>query len=176
MGESGKGGGKGKGGKKCRFILHRLVTRSTHVAAMVLSDQVLALQARDMAGKILVLHFPLTVYTVAGFEHSITNLVVVPLGNRVEASIPPPPRSPVSCISQTLSRSGTHLTDGGSRVVAGIMYGADVQVDKWVYNNLIPAAIGNFIGGGLIVGGFVTLIYSWDESGHGNLNVPMPIP
>jgi formate/nitrite transporter FocA (FNT family) len=129
-----------------------------------------------MAGKILVLHFPLTVYTVAGFEHSITNLVVVPLGNLVKASIPLPPPSPTSFLSPTLSRSGAHLTDGGACLVAGIMYGADVEFDKWVYNNLIPAAIGNFIGGGLIVGGFVTLIYSWDESGHGNLNVPMPMP
>jgi hypothetical protein len=77
-----------------------------------------------MLGKITVLHFPLTVYTVAGFEHSITNLVVVPMG---------------------------------------IMYGANVDIGRWMWNNLIPAALGNMIGGGIIVGGFVTLLYSWCE-------------
>lgn len=41
------------------------------------------------------------------------------------------------------------------------MYGADVRVDSWVSNNLLPALLGNFIGGGIIVGGFVTLMYSW---------------
>mmetsp|Transcript_42126 Transcript_42126/g.103234 ORF Transcript_42126/g.103234 Transcript_42126/m.103234 type:complete len:465 (-) Transcript_42126:160-1554(-) len=96
----------------------------------------MGISARDMAGKILVLHMPLTVYTVAGFEHSITNLVVVPMG---------------------------------------VMYGADVNVASWIWNNLIPSAIGNFVGGGIIIGGFVTLLYSWDESGHGNLNMPTPI-
>ncbi len=79
-------------------------------------------QARDMLGKVTVLHFPLTAYTIAGFEHSITNLVVVPMG---------------------------------------VMYGANVSIGPWIWNNLIPAALGNMIGGGIIVGGFVTLLYSW---------------
>uniref|UniRef100_A0A7S0W793 Formate/nitrite transporter n=1 Tax=Hemiselmis tepida TaxID=464990 RepID=A0A7S0W793_9CRYP len=75
----------------------------------------MGIAARDMAGKIAVLHFPLTMYTVAGFEHCITNLVVVPLG---------------------------------------IMYGADVDMSEWLWNNLLPSTLGNFIGGGGIVGGF----------------------
>mmetsp|Transcript_23792 Transcript_23792/g.55349 ORF Transcript_23792/g.55349 Transcript_23792/m.55349 type:complete len:386 (-) Transcript_23792:274-1431(-) len=96
----------------------------------------MGIAAREMAGKIMVLHFPLTMYTVSGFEHCITNLVVVPVG---------------------------------------IMYGADVDVSEWMWNNLIPATIGNFIGGGVIVGGFVSLIYSWNESGQPlNLNLPRP--
>mmetsp|Transcript_16109 Transcript_16109/g.40594 ORF Transcript_16109/g.40594 Transcript_16109/m.40594 type:complete len:423 (+) Transcript_16109:114-1382(+) len=97
----------------------------------------MGIAARDMAGKIMVLHFPLTMYTVSGFEHCITNLVVVPLG---------------------------------------IMYGADVVVSDWLWNNLFPATLGNFIGGGVIVGGFVSLIYSWNEEGQPlNLNVPKPL-
>mmetsp|Transcript_26287 Transcript_26287/g.51224 ORF Transcript_26287/g.51224 Transcript_26287/m.51224 type:complete len:424 (+) Transcript_26287:111-1382(+) len=96
----------------------------------------MGIAAREMAGKIAVLHFPLTMYTVSGFEHCITNLVVVPLG---------------------------------------IMYGADIHVTDWLWNNLLPATIGNFIGGGIIVGGFVSIIYSWDEQGHGNHNVPKPL-
>ena len=36
--------------------------------------------ARDMIGKLAAFHFPLTVYTVVGYEHAIANLIVLPLG------------------------------------------------------------------------------------------------
>ncbi len=47
----------------------------------------MGISARDMIGKLVALHFPLTVYTVAGFEHSIGNLILVPLGAMYGAKV-----------------------------------------------------------------------------------------
>jgi len=94
----------------------------------------MGISARDMTGKLFALHFPLTMYLVCGFEHSITNITVVAIG---------------------------------------VMHGAKINIANWLLFNLLPSLLGNYIGGGLIVGGFVTLLHSWDE-GHpgGNLNQP----
>jgi len=94
----------------------------------------MGISARDMTGKLFALHFPLTMYLVCGFEHSITNITVVAIG---------------------------------------VMHGAKINFANWLLFNLLPSLLGNYIGGGLIVGGFVTLLHSWDE-GHpgGNLNQP----
>uniref|UniRef100_A0A7S0WA65 Formate/nitrite transporter n=1 Tax=Hemiselmis tepida TaxID=464990 RepID=A0A7S0WA65_9CRYP len=89
----------------------------------------MGISARDMLGKIIVLHMPLTVYTVAGFEHAIGNLVIFPLG---------------------------------------LMYGADASVWSFIWNNLVPAVIGNAIGG-CMIGYIETLLFSWDQ-GLGNTN------
>ena len=89
----------------------------------------MGISAREMLGKIIVLHMPLTVYTVAGFEHAIGNLVIFPLG---------------------------------------VMYGADASIMAFVFNNLIPAVLGNAVGGCLI-GYIETLLFSWDQ-GLGNTN------
>jgi len=89
----------------------------------------MGISARDMLGKLIVLHMPLTVYTVAGFEHAIGNLVIFPLG---------------------------------------MMYGADASIISFLGRNLIPAAIGNAIGGCMIAY-IETLLFSWDQ-GLGNTN------
>lgn len=89
----------------------------------------MGISAREMFGKIIVLHIPLTVYTVAGFEHAIGNLVIFPLG---------------------------------------VMYGADASIVGFIFNNLIPAAVGNAIGG-VMIGYIETLLFSWDQ-GLGNTN------
>mmetsp|Transcript_16093 Transcript_16093/g.39163 ORF Transcript_16093/g.39163 Transcript_16093/m.39163 type:complete len:422 (+) Transcript_16093:140-1405(+) len=89
----------------------------------------MGISARDMLGKVIALHIPLTVYTMAGFEHAIGNLVIVPLG---------------------------------------MMYGADIGIGQFLANNLIPAAIGNAIGG-CMIGYIETLLFSWDQ-GAGNTN------
>ena len=89
----------------------------------------MGIASRDMFGKIITLHMPLTVYTVAGFEHAVGNLVIFPLG---------------------------------------IMYGADADIGEFIFNNLIPAILGNAVGGCLI-GYIETLLFSWDF-GLGNTN------
>lgn len=97
---------------------------------MICTSIQMGISARDMQGKLIVLHFPLMMYTVCGFEHALTNMVVVPLG---------------------------------------IAYGAQVNIGSWLLTNIIPAAIGNAIGGGLIIGGVETLLFNWDK-GEGNTN------
>uniref|UniRef100_A0A7S0MCY6 Formate/nitrite transporter n=1 Tax=Cryptomonas curvata TaxID=233186 RepID=A0A7S0MCY6_9CRYP len=89
----------------------------------------LGISARDMFGKLAALHFPLTVYTVAGFEHAVGNFVALPLG---------------------------------------AMYGADADLLRAAWANLLPAIAGNFVGGAA-VGLSELLLFSWDQ-GHGNTN------
>jgi hypothetical protein len=89
----------------------------------------LGISARDMLGKLAALHFPLTVYTVAGFEHAVGTFVALPLG---------------------------------------AMYGADVDLLRALWANILPAIAGNFIGGAA-VGLSEMLLFSWDQ-GHGNTN------
>jgi hypothetical protein len=89
----------------------------------------LGISARDMLGKLAALHFPLTVYTVAGFEHAVGNFVAIPLG---------------------------------------AMYGADADLLRAFWANLLPAIVGNFIGGAA-VGLSELLLFSWDQ-GQGNTN------
>jgi hypothetical protein len=89
----------------------------------------LGISARDMLGKLAALHFPLTVYTVAGFEHAVGTFVALPLG---------------------------------------AMYGADVDLARAVWANILPAIAGNFVGGAA-VGLSEMLLFSWDQ-GHGNTN------
>ena len=87
------------------------------------------ISARDMLGKLAALHFPLTVYTVAGFEHSVGNFVAIPLS---------------------------------------AMYGADADLFRAAWANLLPAIAGNFVGGAA-VGLAEMLLFSWDQ-GQSNTN------
>eukprot|EP00009_Paramoeba_aestuarina_P008753 CAMPEP_0201520084 /NCGR_PEP_ID=MMETSP0161_2-20130828/10475_1 /ASSEMBLY_ACC=CAM_ASM_000251 /TAXON_ID=180227 /ORGANISM="Neoparamoeba aestuarina, Strain SoJaBio B1-5/56/2" /LENGTH=485 /DNA_ID=CAMNT_0047918343 /DNA_START=81 /DNA_END=1539 /DNA_ORIENTATION=- len=49
-------------------------------------------------------------------------------------------------------------------VTLGIFLGAPVSYGKFIYWNLIPVTIGNFIGGGLFVGGAAFYLYSFGEN------------
>ena len=89
----------------------------------------LGISARDMLGKLAALHFPLTVYTVAGYEHAIGSLVPLFLG---------------------------------------AMYGAEVDLWRATWVNLLPALAGNFVGGAA-AGMAELLLFSWDK-GLGNTN------
>jgi hypothetical protein len=89
----------------------------------------LGISARDMLGKLAALHFPLTVYTVAGFEHAVGTFVALPLG---------------------------------------AMYGAEADLLRAAWANILPAIAGNFVGGAA-VGLSELLLFSWDQ-GQGNTN------
>lgn len=75
----------------------------------------LALAARDIAGKVLAIVFPVSAFVAMGFEHCVANMYLIPVG---------------------------------------MLAGADVTVSAFIHN-LIPATLGNIIGGGV----FVALVY-----------------
>lgn len=57
----------------------------------------------------------------------------------------------------------------------GIFLGADVSYGQFIYRNLIPVAIGNFIGGGIFVGALSWYLYSCTEDPAAFPTSPVPL-
>ena len=97
----------------------------------------LALGARTTTDKILALLFPVSAFVVAGFEHSVANMYLIPLGLFIKAWAP-----------------AVLWTQVGQTV-------ADYAALTWpaFFESLIPVTIGNIIGGGVLVGGVYWFIY-----------------
>ncbi len=73
-----------------------------------------AYAAKDIAGKILGIWFPIMAFVAMGFEHCIANMFFIP---------------------------------------TAIFYGADITWTQFLVDNLIPATLGNIVGGAVLVGG-----------------------
>ena len=97
----------------------------------------LALGARTTSDKVLAVLFPVSAFVVAGFEHSVANMYLIPLGLFVKAWGP----------------AGLWAQIGVSS--------ADYVALTWptFFFSLIPVTIGNIIGGGGLVGGVYWFIY-----------------
>lgn len=89
--------------------------------------------ARDVAGKILAILFPIMAFVVGGYEHCVANMYYIPAG--------------MAALSNPVYRQAAMDTYG---------YTADqlagLNVSTLVVNNLIPVTIGNMIGGMLFIG------------------------
>lgn len=86
----------------------------------------MALAARQTAGKILAIFFPIMGFVAIGFEHCVANMYFIPVG--------------------ILLNDWAHVVPAGH---------VDLQSLCWtgfVFKNLIPVTIGNIIGGGVFVG------------------------
>jgi hypothetical protein len=46
-------------------------------------------------------------------------------------------------------------------VPLGLMYGADADYKKWLYQNLLLVILGNIVGGGIVVGGAEYFLFDW---------------
>jgi formate transporter len=97
----------------------------------------LALGARTTSDKVLAVLFPVSAFVVAGFEHSVANMYLIPLGLFVKAW------GPIELWVQIGSSS------------------ADYEALTWpvFFSSLIPVTIGNIIGGGGLVGSVYWFIY-----------------
>ena len=97
----------------------------------------LALGARTTSDKVLAVLFPVSAFVVAGFEHSIANMYLIPLGLFMKAWAP----------AELWAQMGTSS--------------ADYAALTWpvFFSSLVPVTIGNIIGGGGLVGGVYWFIY-----------------
>jgi len=93
--------------------------------------------ARTTSDKILAIVFPVSAFVVAGFEHSVANMYLIPLGLLIKEGAP----------DSLWSQIGAMPSDYADLTWTG--FGL----------NLIPVTIGNIIGGGLLVGGVYWFIY-----------------
>lgn len=97
----------------------------------------LSLGARSTTDKIAAVLFPISAFVAAGFEHSVANMYIIPLGILMKAW------------------TGDVMW---SQIAASP---ADFNALTWsaFLGNLIPVTIGNIVGGGLLVGGTYWFIY-----------------
>lgn len=97
----------------------------------------LAYGARTTADKVLAILFPVSAFVVAGFEHSVANMYLIPLGLLIKAFGP----------GALWDQLGTAAPD-----VAPLTWPA-------FFVSLIPVTLGNIIGGGGLVGAVYWFIY-----------------
>ncbi len=97
----------------------------------------LTLGARTTTGKVLAIVFPVSAFVAAGFEHSVANMYLLPLGLFLRAWAP----------AAMWAQLGAGPAD-----YAALTWGA-------FFAGLIPVTVGNIIGGGALVGGVYWFIY-----------------
>lgn len=95
----------------------------------------LSLGARSTADKVLAVVFPVSAFVAAGFEHSVANMYLVPLGILIKSSAPATLWSQIPIDRLDLLTWPNFL---------------------W---GLVPVTIGNVIGGGALVGALYWFIY-----------------
>lgn len=85
-----------------------------------------AFSAKDIAGKILIIWFPIMAFVVSGFEHSVANMYYFSIGMLAKSN----------STFVELSKAGEKISN------------LDL---KHIILNLIPVTLGNIVGGSLIV-------------------------
>jgi formate/nitrite transporter len=92
----------------------------------------MAVSAKETAGKILAMFFPIWIFVTAGFEHSIANMFYIPAGLFV-AELP---------------QFAEFASEGGR---------ASLTWENFFVKNLLPVTLGNTVSGGI----FVALAYGF---------------
>lgn len=87
--------------------------------------------ARSATDKVLVMLLPVAMFVASGFEHSIANMFMIPVGIAIHSVATPE-------FWQAVGQDPASF--------------ADLTVSNFVLHNLIPVTIGNIIGGGVMVG------------------------
>jgi formate transporter len=96
----------------------------------------LSFSARITTDKILALVPPITAFVAAGFEHSIANMYVIPLGLWLRAD------------ARVLARTG-HAPQHFAELTWWGVFGS----------NLVPVTLGNLVGGGVLVAAVYWFVY-----------------
>lgn len=96
----------------------------------------LTYSGRSVIDKIAAIVFPITAFVAAGFEHSIANMYLIPMG--------------------ILIKSDTHFLAQIGKTVADY---SSITWYNFFITNLIPVTIGNIIGGAVLVGAIYWLAY-----------------
>lgn len=92
----------------------------------------MAFGARDIAGKLLAIFFPIWLFVTSGFEHSIANMYYIPAGILAKAN----PAWIQAAVSLGAKPEKIDALNWGTFLI----------------NNLLPVTLGNIVGGCLFVG------------------------
>ncbi|XBS71072.1 formate transporter FocA [Acerihabitans sp. KWT182] len=100
---------------------------------------------RSLMDKMFAMIFPVAMFVSSGFEHSIANMFMIPMGIVIKNFAGPEFWQAIGMAPDQFS----HLT-----------------VSHFIIDNLIPVTIGNIIGGGLLVGLTYWVIYLRGGNNH----------
>ena len=103
--------------------------------------------SKDILTKSILLILPVAMFVSSGFEHSIANMFMVPLGLAIKA----------------LSTPEFYISHG--YLAADF---ADLTLSNFIFHNLIPVTLGNIVGGGVFVGAGYWLIEDRNEQSTEN--------
>ncbi len=99
----------------------------------------MAMAAKDIAGKILAIFFPIWLFVTSGFEHSIANMYYIPAGILAKSN----PAWVQAALSMGVSAD---RLDG-------------LNWATFIFKNLLPVTLGNIVGGALLVAVVYWLCY-----------------
>lgn len=91
----------------------------------------MAFGGRTMLDKALIMILPVGMFVASGFEHSIANMFMIPVGIAIQTFAAPE-------FWHAIAVDPSHY--------------ADLTISNFILKNLIPVTIGNIIGGGVMVG------------------------
>jgi formate transporter len=100
---------------------------------------------RSLMDKAMIMVLPVAMFVASGFEHSIANMFMIPMGIVIRNFASPEFWTAIGSTPESFS----HLT-----------------VMNFITDNLIPVTIGNIIGGGLLVGLTYWVIYLRGDDHH----------
>lgn len=100
----------------------------------------MAYGAKDIAGKVLAIFFPIWLFITSGFEHSVANMYYVPAGILAKTHLE---------YAQASGLSADKLSN--------------LNWSSFFLNNLLPVTLGNVVGGALFVGGIYWILYIRDK-------------
>jgi formate/nitrite transporter len=103
----------------------------------------MAIGAQDFISKIWACWFPIMLFVLSGFEHSIANMYFIPVGILAKAN------------AQFAEVSGL-----AAEKLAAVNWGT------FLTNNLIPVTIGNIIGGAVVVSWVYWYVYKGLQEGR----------
>lgn len=95
--------------------------------------------AKDIAGKLLAVFFPIWLFVTSGFEHSIANMYYIPAG--------------------IMAKGTKSFADAAAALGITTQKLAHLNWQSFAINNLVPVTLGNIVGGGIFVATAYWLVY-----------------
>jgi formate/nitrite transporter len=100
--------------------------------------------AKDMAGKLLAVFFPIWLFITSGFEHCVANMYYIPAG--------------------IMAKSFKAYSDAALSLGVTPDKLAHLGWGSFLMNNLLPVTLGNIVGGGVFVGIVYWFVYAKDSA------------
>lgn len=101
----------------------------------------MAMAAKDIAGKVLAIFFPILAFVVSGYEHCVANMFYIPAG--------------------LMAKSKAAYADKAMEVYGYTKEQLDaLSLKGFFVDNLIPVTLGNIVGGAIFVGAILYVIHA----------------